>query len=99
MKLWEGLRQARAGTVRHDAVVWGYARAADERGVDIIENCEVTGFRIEQGRIKGVETNRGFIGASKVGLAVAGSTSRGGALAGLRLPRQGPVFLALSSQA
>ena len=57
------LMQPRGGTVRHDAVAWGYARAADERGVDIIENCEVTGFRIEQGRIKGVETNRGFIGA------------------------------------
>ena len=84
------LMQPRGGTVRHDAVVWGYARGADARGVDIIENCEVTGFRIEQGRIKGVETNRGFIGASKVGLAVAGSTSRVGALAGLRLPIESP---------
>ena len=68
------LMQKRAGTVRHDAVAWGYARGADSRGVDIIEHCEVTGFRIEQGVIKGVETNRGFIGAKKVGLAVAGST-------------------------
>src|SRR4029077_5570724 len=75
------LMQRRGGTVRHDAVVWGYARGADARGVDIIENCEVTGFRIEGGRVKGVETTRGYIGASKVGLAVAGSTSRVGALA------------------
>jgi sarcosine oxidase subunit beta len=92
------LMQPRGGTVRHDAVVWGYARAADERGVDIIENCEVTGFRIEQGRIKGVETNRGFIGASKVGLAVAGSTSRVGALAGLRLPIEAHVIQAFVTE-
>ena len=84
--------------MRHDAVVWGYARAADERGVDIIENCEVTGFRIEQGRIKGVETNRGFIGATKVGLAVAGSTSRVGALAGLRLPIEAHVIQAFVTE-
>ena len=92
------LMQPRGGTVRHDAVVWGYARAADERGVDIIENCEVTGFRIENGRIKGVETNRGFIGASKVGLAVAGSTSRVGALAGLRLPIEAHVIQAFVTE-
>ena len=92
------LMQPRGGTVRHDAVAWGYARAADERGVDIIENCEVTGFRIEQGRIKGVETNRGFIGAPKVGLAVAGSTSRVGALAGLRLPIEAHVIQAFVTE-
>jgi sarcosine oxidase subunit beta len=92
------LRQPRGGTVRHDAVAWGYARAADQRGVDIIENCEVTGFRIEQGRIKGVETNRGFIGAPKVGLAVAGSTSRVGALAGLRLPLEAHVIQAFVTE-
>jgi methylglutamate dehydrogenase subunit A len=93
-----GLLQRRGGTARHDAVVWGYARGADMRGVDIIENCEVTGFRIEQGRIKGVETNRGFIGASKVGLAVAGSTSRVGALAGLRLPIEAHVLQAFVTE-
>ena len=65
-----GLLQRRGGTVRHDAVAWGYARAADQRGVDIIQNCEVTGIRVEDGRVLGVETTRGSIGAKKVGLAV-----------------------------
>jgi sarcosine oxidase subunit beta len=55
-----GLLQRRGGTARHDAVVWGYARAADMRGVDIIQNCEVTGFRISGGRVLGVDTTRGF---------------------------------------
>jgi sarcosine oxidase subunit beta len=93
------LMQPRGGTVRHDAVAWGYARAADERGVDIIEHCEVTGFRIDNGRIKGVETNRGFIAAPKVGLAVAGSTSRVAALAGLRLPLEAHVLQAFVTEA
>ncbi len=70
-----GLFQPRAGTARHDAVAWGYARAADRRGVDIIEHCEVTGFLIESGRVVGVRTTRGEIRAGKVGVAVAGSTS------------------------
>ncbi len=60
-----GLLQPRGGTVRHDAVAWGYARGADSRGVDIIQNCEVTGFRIENGKCLGVETTRGIIGAKK----------------------------------
>ena len=81
-----GLFQARGGTVRHDAVAWGYARAADQRGVDIIQNCEVTGIRVENGRILGVETAKGFIGAKKVALSVAGNSTRVAALAGLRLP-------------
>ncbi|HKA47904.1 MAG TPA: sarcosine oxidase subunit beta family protein [Methyloceanibacter sp.] len=92
------LMQPRGGTVRHDAVAWGYARAADQRGVDIIENCEVTGFRIEGGRVKGVETTRGYIGASKVGLAVAGNSSRVGALAGLRLPIEAHVIQAFVTE-
>ncbi|HEY8275646.1 MAG TPA: sarcosine oxidase subunit beta family protein [Methyloceanibacter sp.] len=92
------LMQRRAGTVRHDAVAWGYARGADSRGVDVIEHCEVTGFRIEQGVVKGVETNRGFIGANKVGLAVAGSTSRVAALAGLRLPIEAHVIQAFVTE-
>ncbi len=92
------LMQRRAGTVRHDAVAWGYARGADSRGVDIIEHCEVTGFRIEQGVVKGVETNRGFIGAKKVGLAVAGSTSRVAAFAGLRLPIEAHVIQAFVTE-
>src|ERR1700736_3462959 len=60
-----GLMQPRGGTARHDAVAWGYARAADGRGVDIIQNCEVTGFRVENGRMRGVETTRGLIAAEK----------------------------------
>src|ERR1700678_3530719 len=69
------LLQRRGGTARHDAVVWGYARAASSRGVDIIQNCEVTGFVREGDRIVGVATTRGAIRAQKIGLAVAGSTS------------------------
>jgi sarcosine oxidase subunit beta len=80
------LYQRRAGTARHDAVAWGYARAADRLGVDIIQKCEVTGFLREGERIVGVETNRGAIHAKKVGLAVAGHTGQLAAKAGLRLP-------------
>ena len=92
------LMQPRGGTVRHDAVAWGYARGADQLGVDIIENCEVTGIRIEQGEVKGVETSRGLIGAKKVGLAVAGSSSRVAALAGLRLPIEAHVIQAFVTE-
>ncbi|MGO9816647.1 MAG: sarcosine oxidase subunit beta family protein [Acidocella sp.] len=80
------LVQRRGGTVRHDAVAWGYARAADRRGVDIIENCEVTGIVQENGVVTGVETTRGRIGAGKVGIAVAGSSSLLANMAGFRLP-------------
>ncbi|MFP3383995.1 sarcosine oxidase subunit beta family protein [Tritonibacter sp. SIMBA_163] len=88
----------RGGTVRHDAVAWGYARSADQHGVDIIQNCEVTGFRIEEGRIKGVETSRGYIGAGKVGVAVAGNSSRVMAKAGMRLPIESHVLQAFVSE-
>jgi len=93
-----GLLQRRGGTVRHDAVAWGYARAADRRGVDLIQNCEVTGIRVEGGRVTGVETTRGFIGARKVGLAVAGHSSRLAAMAGLRLPIDSHVLQAFVSE-
>ncbi|WP_395543784.1 sarcosine oxidase subunit beta family protein [Neotabrizicola sp. sgz301269] len=93
-----GLLQPRGGTVRHDAVAWGYARGADSRGVDIIQNCEVTGFRIENGVCKGVETSRGYIGAGKIGVAVAGSSSRVMAKAGLRLPIESHVLQAFVSE-
>jgi len=93
-----GLAQRRGGTVRHDAVAWGYARGADSRGVDIIQNCEVTGFRIENGQCKGVETSRGFIGAAKVGVAVAGNSSRVMAQAGMRLPIESHVLQAFVSE-
>src|SRR6478752_5394269 len=92
------LRQRRGGTVRHDAVAWGYARAADQRGVDIIQNCEVTGITLENGRAVGVETSRGPIRAGKIGLAVAGNTSRLGDMAGLRLPIESHVLQAFVSE-
>ena len=93
-----GLLQKRGGTARHDAVVWGYARGADQRGVDIVQGCEVTGLRIEKGVISGVETSRGFIGARKVGLAVAGNSSRLAAMAGLRLPIETCVLQAMVTE-
>ena len=94
-----GLLQRRGGTVRHDAVAWGYARAADRLGVDIIQNCEVTGFRIEGGRVKGVDTSRGSIAAGKIGLACAGNSSRVATLAGLRLPIESHVLQAFVTEA
>jgi sarcosine oxidase subunit beta len=81
-----GLNQPRGGSARHDAVAWGYARAASALGVDIIQNCEVTGFRIEGGKVQGVETSLGPIASGRVGLAVAGHSSVLAAKAGFRLP-------------
>ncbi len=93
-----GLLQPRGGTARHDAVAWGYARAADARGIDIVQNCEVTGFRREGNRLIGVETSRGFIGAGKIGIAVAGHTGHVAAMAGLRLPIESHVLQAMVSE-
>ncbi|TBU97883.1 sarcosine oxidase subunit beta [Stutzerimonas kirkiae] len=93
-----GLLQERAGTARHDAVVWGYARAADSLGVDIIQNCEVTGFTRQGGRISGVETSMGTIGAGRVGMAVAGYSSQLARLAGLRLPLESHVLQAFVTE-
>ncbi len=93
-----GLLQRRGGTARHDAVVWGYARAADARGVDIVENCEVTGLRQSDGKIAGVETTKGFIRAKRVAISVAGNSSRVAALAGLRLPIESHVLQAFVSE-
>ena len=81
-----GVWQGRAGTARHDAVAWGYARAASRLGVDIIQNCEITDFIVEGGRCQGVETTRGSIRADRVGMAVAGHSSVLAARAGFRLP-------------
>jgi methylglutamate dehydrogenase subunit A len=94
-----GLLQRRGGTARHDAVVWGYARAASDLGVDIIQNCEVTGFIHEGERIVGVQTSRGAIRAGKTGIAVAGNTSRLAGKAGLRLPIESHVLQAFVSEA
>jgi heterotetrameric sarcosine oxidase beta subunit len=93
-----GLFQRRGGTVRHDAVAWGYARAADRRGVDICQNCEVTGIRIEGGRAVGLDTTKGFIRARKIGLAAAGNSSRVAAMAGLQLPIESHVLQAFVSE-
>ena len=90
--------QRRGGTARHDSVAWGYARAADDRGVDIIQNCAVTGLRRDGGRITGVETSRGFIKAGKVGLVTAGHSSVLAAMAGLRLPVESHPLQALVSE-
>jgi sarcosine oxidase subunit beta len=81
-----GSLQRRGGTARHDALAWGFARAADGRGVDIIQNCEVTGIRRKNGRVAGVETSKGFIRAPKIALAVAGNSGVLTKMVGLRLP-------------
>ena len=96
--IYGGLLQRRGGTARHDAVAWGFARGADQRGVDIIQNCEVTGIRVEGGRVRGVETTRGSIAADKVGIAVAGHSSQVAAMAGLRLPIESHVLQAFVSE-
>ena len=90
--------QRRGGTARHDAVAWGYARAADSLGVDVIQNCAVTGIRREGARVTGVETTRGAIGAGKIASATAGHTSVIAAMAGLRLPIESHPLQALVSE-
>jgi len=92
------LWQPRGGTVRHDAVAWGYARGADTRGVDILQNTEVTGFTINDGTCTGVETSRGTIRAKKVAVCVAGSSSRVMAQAGMRLPIESHVLQAFVTE-
>jgi len=93
-----GLMQKRGGTVRHDAVAWGYARGADTRGVGLIQNCEVTGFDIQDGKVLGVQTSRGAIRAKKVAVCVAGSSSRVMEKAGMRLPIESHVLQAFVSE-
>ena len=106
LQLRDGLRypvlgaalQRRGGTARHDAVAWGYARAADARGVDIIQNCEVKGFRISNARVHGLETTRGFIGADKVAVVTAGHTPVIMSMAGMRMPLESVPLQALVSE-
>ena len=94
-----GLLQPRGGTARHDAVAWGYARGAAQRGVDLVQRCEVTGFlRDATGRIIGVETTRGPIRAKKVALAVAGHSGHVAAMAGVRLPIETHLLQAFVSE-
>jgi sarcosine oxidase subunit beta len=93
-----GFLQRRGGTVRHDAVAWGYARAASSAGVDIVEHCEVTGIRRRGNRVVGVETAQGFIGADTVCLAVAGHSSHLAAMVDLKLPIETHVLQAFVSE-
>ncbi|MBV9344561.1 MAG: sarcosine oxidase subunit beta family protein [Gammaproteobacteria bacterium] len=94
-----GFEQPRGGTARHDAVAWGYARAADALGVDIVQNCEVTGFlRGGHGEVTGVTTSRGTIRAQRIGLAAAGHSSVLAALAGFRLPVTSYALQAMVSE-
>ena len=90
--------QKRGGTARHDAVAWGFARAADARGVDIIQNCEVTGIQVTNGEVTGVDTTRGVIKAGKVALAVAGNSTVLADMAGIRLPISTHPLQALVSE-
>ena len=90
--------QGRGGIARHDAVAWGYARGADALGVDIIQNCEVAGFRLSGGRITAIETNKGVIEAGAVGLAVAGHSGVMAAKAGFRLPVTSYALQAMVSE-
>ena len=93
-----GFIQRRGGTSRHDAVGWAYARAASALGVDIIQQCEVTGLTIEGNRVRGVETSRGPIATGRLALCVAGHTSVLGAMAGLRLPINSMSLQAMVSE-
>ena len=96
--IYGGLLHRRGGTARHDAVAWGYARGADQRGVDLIQNCEVTGIDIQNGRVTGVQTTRGAIRAKKVGIVVAGRSSQVAAMAGLRLPIESHILQAFVTE-
>ena len=88
----------RSGTARHDAVAWGYARGASARGVDLIQNCEVTGIDTEGGKVTGVQTSRGAIKAKKVAMIVAGRSSQVAAMAGMRLPIESHVLQAFVTE-
>lgn len=93
-----GFVQRRAGIARHDAVAWGYARAANALGVDIIQNCEVTGFEMRGGRVVGVDTSRGAIAGGVIGLTVAGHSGVLAAKAGFKLPIQSYALQAMVSE-
>ncbi len=96
--IYGGLYHPRGGTARHDAVAWGYARGADQRGVDLIQNCAVTGIRMTGGKVTGVETTKGPIRAKKVAIVVAGRSSQVAAMAGLTLPIESHVLQAFVTE-
>ncbi|MCZ7676024.1 MAG: sarcosine oxidase subunit beta family protein [Roseovarius sp.] len=93
-----GIWQARAGTARHDAVAWGYARACSDMGMHVIQNCEVTGVTSEGGKVTGVNTSRGDIGCDKLGIVVAGHSGQLAGMAGFRLPIESVALQALVSE-
>jgi len=93
-----GLLQKRGGTARHDAVAWGFARGADQLGVDIIQNCEVTGFKTLGNKITTIETSKGGIGCDKIGFAVAGNTGHLASKLGMKLPIESHVLQAFVSE-
>jgi sarcosine oxidase subunit beta len=96
--IYGGLYHKRGGTARHDAVAWGFARGADRRGVDLIQNCEVTGFDIENGKVVGVQTSRGAIRSNRVGMVAAGRSGQLAARAGLRLPIESHILQAFVTE-
>jgi len=96
--IYGGLYHPRGGTARHDAVAWGYARGADQRGVDLIQNCEVTGIDIQNGKVTGVQTTRGAIRAKKVGIVVAGRSGQVAEMAGMRLPIESHILQAFVTE-
>jgi len=96
--IYGGIIQRRAGTARHDAVAWGYARGADSRGVDLIQNCEVTDIDIQNGKVLGVQTNQGAIKAKKVAIVVAGRSSLVAGMAEMRLPIESHVLQAFVTE-
>ena len=96
--VYGGLYHPRGGTARHDAVAWGFARGADRRGVDLIQQCEVTGIDVENGRVTGVQTSRGPIRARKVAMAAAGRSGQVAAMAGMRLPIESHILQAFVTE-
>ena len=96
--IFGGVWQGRAGVARHDAVAWGYARAIDAMGIDIVQNCEVTGFVVENGRCAGVETSLGTIRAEHTAMAVAGNSGALAAKAGFQLPIRSYALQAMVSE-
>ena len=93
-----GTLQKRAGTARHDAVAWGYARGAADMGVDIIQNCEVKGIKRDVDKVEGIETTKGFIKTKKIGVVAAGHSSVIANMAGLKLPLESKPLQALVSE-
>ena len=96
--LFGGIHHPRGGTARHDAVAWGYARGADQRGVDLIQNCKVTGIDVENGKVCGVQTTRRPIRAKKVAMVTAGRSGQVAAMAGMRLPIESHVLQAFVTE-